>query len=236
MTPGAKRPMPSPSHFFGSCRGISKVKIRAQPAEEMPEDEPDAPLEEMDQGLEIASFCVTDVDKGADGPQHLSFPYRQSGWPFSLFDHLFERFCRTREAFGRSWKSEFFVRVAENAHHRLSPTALTDFLQQVLFTKGLEGHRVAAVAIEQNNGKWRTLASSSPPIAPWRQIQGSEPLGLSAQRMGSHCAAVLAYIKEIDLTQYPARRGASRRWTFGRGPSPSSQETQAKDKQACMHG
>ena len=149
--------MPSPSHFLTQVGPPPKVRI-PQPSkqpEQMPEDEPTAPLEELDLPLEgdaqqasvaqvllkqqmalntlVSHIASQDGlrDLGGSGSASSTISLKVSARRDRLLADLAAR------------KSEFFLKVVQNAHRRLRltemvPSTLADFPQKALFTKYLE--------------------------------------------------------------------------------------------------
>ena len=157
LTPGAKQPLPSLSPFLRQVGPPPKVRMpqRSQQQEQMPADEPTAPLEEMDLSLEEEGYQASIAQMLLKQQMALntlvSHMASQDGFQdvggsasASSTISLKGSACRDRLlADLAARKSAFFLKVAQNAHRRLKPAemvppALADFPQKALFTKYLE--------------------------------------------------------------------------------------------------
>jgi len=121
----------------------------------MPEDEPTAPLEELDLPLEgdaqqasVAQVLLKQQMALNTLVSHIASQdgLRDLGGSGSASSTIFLKVSARRDrllADLAARKSEFFLKVVQNAHRRLRlaemvPSTLADFPQKVLFTKYLE--------------------------------------------------------------------------------------------------
>ena len=157
MTPGAKQPLPSPSQFLRQVGPPPKVRMpqRSKQQEQMPEDEPTAPLEEMDLSLEeggqqasIAQMLLKQQMALNTLVSHIASQdgFQDLGGSASASSTISLKGSARRDrllADLAARKSDFFLKVAQNAHRRLKPAemvppTLADFPQKALFTKHME--------------------------------------------------------------------------------------------------
>jgi len=157
LTPGAKQPLPSPSQFLRQVGPPPKVRMpqRSKQQEQMPEDEPTAPLEEMDLSLveegpqaSIAQMLLKQQMALNTLVSHMASQdgFQDLGGSTSASSTISVKGSARRDrllADLAARKSDFFLKVAQNAHRRLKPAemvppALADFPQKALFTKYLE--------------------------------------------------------------------------------------------------